>query len=70
VADVTSDGSRRSWRSVLGELVLAVMARTGDRVIAFARAAGAGGSAPVQTWVYASRDGGRRRRYDGKLGAT
>jgi hypothetical protein len=69
VVDVTSDGGGRWWRAVLGEVVLAVRAGEGGRLFAVTQVAGAGGSAPARTCVYASRDGGRHWRYDGKLGA-
>jgi len=68
VVDVTSDGGRRWWRAVLGEVVLAVVASAGGRLTAVAQSGAASGSGSVTT-VYVSSDGGRSWRSDASLGA-
>ena len=69
VVDVTSDGGRRWWRAVLGEVVLAVVAGPGARLTAVAQSAAASGTSAL-TSVYVSSDGGRHWRYDARLGAS
>jgi hypothetical protein len=69
VVDVTSDGGRRWWRAILGEVVLAVVAGPGSRLTALAQSAAGSGTSAV-TSVYVSRDGGRHWRYDARLGAS
>ncbi len=65
--DVTSDDGKHWWRTILGEVVLAVVAAENGQLFAFAQAASGTNGASV-TWVYVSKDGGRHWRYDNRLG--
>jgi len=56
VADVTSDGGKKWWRTVLGEYVLAVVSEPG-RLIAVVQNEGTTSSV-AETSVYVSTDGG------------
>ena len=71
VVDVTADGGRSWWQTDLGELVLAVVAQR-HRLVAVVQqqASSTGQSLRSLTWVYVSSDGGRRWRYDDRLGAS
>jgi hypothetical protein len=68
--DVTTDGGKSWWQTMLGELVLAVVAQHGHLIaVVQQQAASNGESLEAVTWVYVSRDGGRHWRYDDQLGA-
>jgi hypothetical protein len=58
VVDVTSDGGAHWWRTILGEVALAVVATETGTLTAVSQS-GSGSGAGVQTSVYVSSDGGR-----------
>jgi hypothetical protein len=69
VVDVTTDRGRGWWETYLGELVTAVVPGPGGGLVAYVqRQLNSSGSAPVVTWQYISRDGGRHWIYSTALG--
>jgi hypothetical protein len=69
VVDVTSDGGRRWWRAVLGELVLAVLPGSQGELVAVVQQQIDQTSQQAFTWMYASNDGGRVWHYVNNIGA-
>jgi hypothetical protein len=67
--DVTTDGGRTWWETLLGELVMAVVPGTGHDLIAYVQQSlNNGSNRPAVTWQYVSRDGGRHWHYSTALG--
>jgi hypothetical protein len=67
VVDATRDGGKHWWQAFLGDVVMAVVARPGGGLVAFAQTAS--GTKAV-TLVYVSTDGGRHWHLNDRLGAT
>jgi hypothetical protein len=62
--DVTSDGGRTWWETLVGGLVMAVVPGDQNDLVAFVQQPlSTGHGHPAVTWQYVSRDGGRHWRY-------
>jgi hypothetical protein len=68
VINVTTDGGKTWWQSFPQEVVLSVIA-VPHRLIAVVQAPTGSGGTTAVTWVYVSKNGGRRWNYNNKLGA-
>jgi hypothetical protein len=67
--DVTTDGGRVWWETFLGELVVAVVARSPHDLVAYVQQSVSNHRInPAVTWQYVSGDGGRKWRYTRALG--
>jgi hypothetical protein len=67
VVDVTADGGRSWWQTLVGDVALAVVPRLAGGLSAVAQDAS---GANAVTVVYVSTDGGRHWRLSRNLGAT
>jgi hypothetical protein len=70
VVDVTTDGGRTWWETLMGELVMAVVpGQRPDELVAYLQQSVSNKrGAPAVTWQYVSRDGGRDWYYSTALG--
>jgi hypothetical protein len=69
VVDVTTDGGRVWWETLLGEEVMAVVPSSADVLVAYVEQSVSNQHLnPAVTWQYISRDGGRHWRYSTSFG--
>lgn len=67
--DVTTDGGRVWWETLLGEQVMAVVPSSAGQLVAFIEQSVSNQHLnPAVTWQYISRDGGRHWRYSTSFG--
>jgi hypothetical protein len=66
--DVSTDGGRIWWETLLGELVTAVVQGESGHLLAYVQSSHSTTKAnPASTWQYVSRDGGRHWYYSTAL---
>jgi hypothetical protein len=66
---VTSDAGKHWYRAILGDIVMAVVADSSGRLVAFAQAVTTSDESTAATLVYVSKDGGQSWHYSTRLGA-
>jgi hypothetical protein len=67
--DVTTDGGRVWWETLLGEQVMAVVPGSAGQLVAYVEQSVSNQHlSPAVTWQYVSRDGGRHWRYSTSFG--